>query len=94
MISDGTDQCGDMSDERDCDQHVCLKSQFNCPAHEEMPAFCISAYQKCNKVSDCPGGEDEADCPPVNFNMFEMFMKLISDNCILRCNQFLKLGMI
>ena len=39
MICDGTDQCGDMSDERDCDQHECRKSPFKCPAHEERKAL-------------------------------------------------------
>ena len=83
MICDGTDQCGDMSDERDCDQHVCLQSQFKCPAHAERPAFCISADQKCNKVADCPGGEDEHDCnrPACGHDHYRC---LLSGECISR----------
>ena len=29
-----------------------------------MSGFCISADKKCNHHVDCPGGEDEVDCPP------------------------------
>ena len=26
--------------------------------------FCISSDRRCNKIADCPGGEDELHCPP------------------------------
>ena len=29
--------------------------------------FCIPLEKRCNRKADCPGGEDERDCPPTRY---------------------------
>lgn len=65
-LCDGTAQCTDGADERDCDHFTCLASQWKCsgdPATNST-ARCIPAALRCDGRADCPGGHDEAGCPP------------------------------
>ncbi|GFY45676.1 low-density lipoprotein receptor-related protein 1 [Trichonephila inaurata madagascariensis] len=64
QICDRVSQCRDMSDEKDCDKHTCLLSQFKCPRNGTTQAYCISLASHCDGTVDCVGGEDEIDCTP------------------------------
>ncbi|XP_054720384.1 low-density lipoprotein receptor-related protein 1-like [Uloborus diversus] len=64
QICDRVTQCRDMSDEKDCDKHTCLLSQFKCPRNGTTQAYCISLASHCDGTKDCPGGEDEMNCTP------------------------------
>ncbi|GIY95881.1 low-density lipoprotein receptor-related protein 2 [Caerostris extrusa] len=64
QICDRVSQCRDMSDEKDCDKHTCLLSQFKCPGNGTIQAYCISLASHCDGTVDCIGGEDEIDCTP------------------------------
>ena len=40
------------------DPGVCPETHFQCPGG----GYCLPVFVRCNKVNDCPGHEDEADC--------------------------------
>ncbi|XP_035218425.1 low-density lipoprotein receptor-related protein 1-like isoform X2 [Stegodyphus dumicola] len=64
QICDRVSQCRDMSDEKDCDKHSCLLTQFKCPRNGTTQAYCISLASHCDGTKDCLGGEDEVNCTP------------------------------
>jgi low-density lipoprotein receptor-related protein 1 (alpha-2-macroglobulin receptor) len=49
---------------QNCDDYTCLGKQFKCKGNATVSGFCLPADKKCNHHQDCPGGEDEIDCPP------------------------------
>ncbi|KAJ8378927.1 hypothetical protein AAFF_G00232920 [Aldrovandia affinis] len=51
---DGWNDCGDMSDERQCS---CEKDQFAC-----ANGMCKPKYWVCDRVNDCGDGSDEKEC--------------------------------
>lgn len=53
---------------------------YRCEGNSTVPPRCIPAKQRCNKHVDCPGAEDELNCPPVTCppNQF----KCQNDKCI------------
>ncbi|XP_063881494.1 prolow-density lipoprotein receptor-related protein 1-like isoform X4 [Scylla paramamosain] len=63
QICDNIKHCPDGSDEPNCDEYVCIPSQFKCPPYNGSHAYCIASSHKCDGKQDCPGGEDELDCP-------------------------------
>lgn len=50
----GTTECDDLSDERECS---CKRGQFRC-----LDGPCINIALRCNGNKDCRNGEDEMNC--------------------------------
>ena len=55
---DGTDDCGDGSDEEGCNQVECdIDTHFRCPGND----ICIPLWRTCDGVDNCPQGTDELE---------------------------------
>lgn len=57
-VCDGVDNCGDNSDEAQCDSD-CMEGEFFCGT------VCISNKYICDGYSDCTNGEDERNCTTI-----------------------------
>ena len=62
---DGTRNCNDGSDEKNCQMSCSGTNEFQC-IHKNntmLPLECISQLKVCNGINDCAEGGDENNCP-------------------------------
>lgn len=63
---DGSGDCPDGEDEKDCPHPGCKADQWQCDKYEWHSVSCIAEYQRCDNITDCADGSDEVDCPATN----------------------------
>jgi len=73
---DGSNDCGDMSDESDCYQETCGETKFQCNNKK-----CIPRQWRCDMENDCVDNSDEVDCPRLECHPSLQF-KCASGECV------------
>ncbi|KAK2193775.1 hypothetical protein NP493_5g02050 [Ridgeia piscesae] len=67
---DGTDNCGDGSDEALCGHRPCTRSEFQC-----SDGSCIDVRKKCDTYNDCSDGSDEENCHHPDCGLYQFRCK-------------------
>ena len=71
---DGDNDCGNNSDEENCEEKDCGPYAFNCGL-EDSGRLCVRGSWECDGDDDCGNGADEANCDAVNdFFLFKYFL--------------------
>ncbi|CAI4230259.1 unnamed protein product [Auanema sp. JU1783] len=60
---DGSGDCPNGEDEKDCPHPGCKPDQWQCDKYTWHGVSCIAEYQRCDNITDCADGSDETDCP-------------------------------
>uniref|UniRef100_A0A1I7SE82 EGF-like domain-containing protein n=1 Tax=Bursaphelenchus xylophilus TaxID=6326 RepID=A0A1I7SE82_BURXY len=59
---DGSGDCANGEDEKDCPHPGCKADQWQCDKYEWHSVSCIAEYQRCDNITDCADASDEKDC--------------------------------
>lgn len=73
---DGDNDCGDNSDETNCNRATCSPANFECDGNK-----CIPKYWVCDMDRDCKDGKDEQNCTYANCTD-QLRFKCDSGRCI------------
>ena len=66
---DGDNDCGDGSDEQDCENHACHEDDFQCGAGARR---CVPSAFQCDSDRDCSDGSDETDCMAISLSLIAL----------------------
>ncbi|VBB33678.1 unnamed protein product, partial [Acanthocheilonema viteae] len=76
---DGSGDCSDGEDEKDCPHPGCKSDQWQCDKYEWRSVSCIPEYQRCDNITDCADGSDEVDCPGMSVSC------TVNDGSVFQC---------
>ena len=70
---DGDNDCGNDSDEGNCEERDCGDGALNCGL-EGSRKLCVLGQYECDHDDDCGNGADEVNCETVRFIPFHVHL--------------------